>query len=192
VKDGANGRLRSQQVSAITLLPFTDDEDSVHQFNIGAVALSGITQGCTATTYCPKSSVTRGQMAAFLARALKLPAYSGPDRFNDIAGSPQRSFINALSAAGRIGGFPDGSYQPFAPVSREQMATFLARAFDVPSTAGPDRFTDIGASVHRQRINDVAARGFTGGCTATTYCPAAPVTREQMGSFLARAIGAGS
>jgi peptidoglycan hydrolase-like amidase len=192
VVGGAGGRLRSQQISSFTIVPFTDDEDSVHQFNIGAVAQAGITQGCTTTTYCPKGAVTRGQMAAFLARALKLPAYSGPDRFNDVAGSPQRASINALAAAGRIGGFPDGSYRPFAPVSREQMATFLARAFDVPAASGNDRFTDIGASVHRARINDVAARGLTGGCTATTYCPSAQVTREQMASFLARAIGAGS
>jgi hypothetical protein len=39
------------------------------------------------------------------------------------------------------------------------MATFLARAFDVPAAGGGDRFTDIGSSVHRTRINDVAARG---------------------------------
>jgi peptidoglycan hydrolase-like amidase len=184
--------LPSQQISSITLAPFTDDEDSVHQFNIGAVAAAGITQGCTATTFCPKSTVTRGQMAAFLARALKLPAYTGPDRFSDIAGSPQRAEINALSAAGRIGGYPDGSYRPSAAVSREQMATFLARAFDVPATNGPDRFTDIAASVHRQKINDVAAKGLTSGCAATTYCPSAPVSREQMASFLARAVGAGA
>jgi hypothetical protein len=192
VVGGAGGRLRSQQISSITLLPFTDDEESVHQFNIGAVAAAGITTGCTTTTYCPTATVTRGQMASFLARALKLPAYSGDDRFTDIVSSPQRGAINALAAAGRIGGFPDGSYQPSAPVSREQMATFLARAFDVPAALGPDRFTDIGGSVHRQRINDVAARGLTGGCTSTTYCPSARVTREQMASFLARAVGVGS
>jgi hypothetical protein len=187
----ANGRIRSQQISAITVAPFTDDEDSVHQFNIGAVAASGITQGCTTSTYCPKSAVGRGQMAAFLARALKLPAYTGPDRFSDIATSPQRADINALAAANRIGGFPDGTYRPGSPVTREQMATFLGRAFDVAASSGKDRFTDIADSVHRQRINDVAARGLTGGCTATTYCPKDLVTREQMASFLARATGVG-
>ena len=186
-----NGRIRSQQISAITLAPFTDDDDSLHQFNIGAVAASGITQGCTPSTFCPKSAVSRGQMAAFLARALRLPAYSGPDRFNDVAGSPQRAEINALAAAGRISGFPDGSFRSGSPVTREQMATFLARAFDVPGTGGDDRFRDTGDSVHRQRINDVAARGFTGGCTGSTYCPRDLVTREQMASFLARATGLG-
>ena len=186
-----NGRIRSQQISAITLAPFTDDDSSLHQFNIGAVAASGVTQGCTASTFCPRSAVSRGQMAAFLSRALRLPAHTGPDRFNDIAASPQRREINALAAAGRISGFPDGSFRGGAPVTREQMATFLARAFDVPTAGGADRFTDIRDSVHRQRINDVAARGLTGGCTSTTYCPGDLVTREQMASFLARATGVG-
>jgi hypothetical protein len=70
--------LPSQQIGSITLAPFTDDEDSVHQFTIGAVAAAGITQGCTSTTFCPKSAVGRGQMAAFLARALRLPRLLGP------------------------------------------------------------------------------------------------------------------
>jgi hypothetical protein len=163
----------------------------VHQYNIGAVAATGVAQGCSTTTFCPRGAVTRGQMAAFLARALQLPPYVGPDLFTDIAASPQRDDINRLAAAQRVGGFPDGTYRPFGPVTREQMATFLGRAFDVPTATGPDRFTDIAASVHRQRINDVAARGLTGGCTATTYCPSGTVTREQMASFLARATGVG-
>ena len=39
---------------------------------IEALAESGITLGCTATTFCPDATLTRRQMAAFLARALGL------------------------------------------------------------------------------------------------------------------------
>ncbi|MGB5161229.1 MAG: S-layer homology domain-containing protein [Thermoanaerobaculia bacterium] len=39
---------------------------------IEALADSGITLGCTATNFCPGAAVTRGQMAAFLARAFGL------------------------------------------------------------------------------------------------------------------------
>ena len=38
-----------------------------------AFARAGIAFGCTASTYCPDMSVSRGQMAAFLDRALDLP-----------------------------------------------------------------------------------------------------------------------
>ena len=41
-------------------------------YGIEALAASGITSGCTATTFCPGNPVTRGQMAVFLASALGL------------------------------------------------------------------------------------------------------------------------
>lgn len=50
---------------------FTDDETSSFEASIDRLAASGITKGCTATTFCPKATVTRGQMAAFLRRALE-------------------------------------------------------------------------------------------------------------------------
>ena len=49
---------------------FTDDESSYAEADINRVAAAGITTGCTATTYCPRQLVTRGQMAAFVHRAL--------------------------------------------------------------------------------------------------------------------------
>lgn len=39
---------------------------------IEALAASGITSGCDADSFCPGDPLTRGQMAAFLAKALGL------------------------------------------------------------------------------------------------------------------------
>ena len=39
---------------------------------IQALRSSGITTGCTATTYCPDANVTRAEMAVFMSRALGL------------------------------------------------------------------------------------------------------------------------
>jgi len=49
---------------------FNDDEGNVHENTINALAKSGITGGCATRQYCPNSNVTRGQMSAFLKRAL--------------------------------------------------------------------------------------------------------------------------
>ena len=58
-------------------LTFTDTFNSPHRDNIEALAASGITQGCDDGRFCPQDLVTRGQMAAFLNRALELsPASS--------------------------------------------------------------------------------------------------------------------
>jgi hypothetical protein len=50
------------------------DVPTTHQFyqDIEAMKEAGVTGGCTATTYCPNGTVTRGQMAAFISRALGL------------------------------------------------------------------------------------------------------------------------
>ena len=51
---------------------FTDDDGSVHEGYIEAVATEGITVGCNPpanSLFCPDDPVTRGQMAAFLVRA---------------------------------------------------------------------------------------------------------------------------
>ncbi|MGH2357895.1 MAG: S-layer homology domain-containing protein, partial [Candidatus Limnocylindria bacterium] len=49
---------------------FTDDAGSVHEPDINSLAASAITGGCGGGRFCPNDAVTRGQMAAFLRRAL--------------------------------------------------------------------------------------------------------------------------
>ena len=48
---------------------FTDDETSIHENDINALAASGVTGGCATGRYCPDNGVTREQMASFIARA---------------------------------------------------------------------------------------------------------------------------
>jgi hypothetical protein len=48
---------------------FDDDNSSVHEANINALAAAGLTSGCGNGHYCPSANVTREQMAAFLHRA---------------------------------------------------------------------------------------------------------------------------
>jgi hypothetical protein len=53
------------------LIDFTDDNDSIFEDDIEKLATAGITKGCGGTnTFCPKSPVTRAQMAAFLTRGI--------------------------------------------------------------------------------------------------------------------------
>jgi hypothetical protein len=49
---------------------FGDDAGIVHEPAINRLAASGITTGCGTGRFCPSGVVTRGQMAAFLRRAL--------------------------------------------------------------------------------------------------------------------------
>ena len=52
---------------------FIDDDGSIFEDQIDKLATAGVTLGCNPPTndlFCPDDNVTRGQMAAFLHRAL--------------------------------------------------------------------------------------------------------------------------
>jgi hypothetical protein len=52
---------------------FVDDDGSIFEADIEKLAAAGITRGCNPPVndmFCPSDPVTRGQMAAFLRRAL--------------------------------------------------------------------------------------------------------------------------
>ena len=106
---------------------FADDEGSQHEDDINRLAASGITGGCADRRFCPSAGVTRGEMAAFLVRALDLPP-SPTDSFADDEGHMHEGAINALAAAGITGGCAEGRFCPNAGVTRGEMAAFLRRA----------------------------------------------------------------
>jgi hypothetical protein len=173
---------------------FLDDDASVHEGAIEAVAAEGITKGCNPPDndlFCPTAVVTRAQMASFLVRSLDLDPAANP--FDDTSGSVHAADIAALAAAGITKGCnpPDNTlFCPDQPVTRAQMASFLVRALDLePGTAS---FADTAGSVHGADIDALAAAGITKGCNPpdnTLFCPESPVTREQMATFLTRGLG---
>jgi len=109
---------------------FVDDDGNTHEGAIEAIRAEGITNGCSATRYCPNDPVTRGQMAAFLNRALKLPAPTNPSGFTDTAGTFQND-IERLRAAGITVGCSATRYCPNRSVTRGEMATLLMRALNL-------------------------------------------------------------
>jgi hypothetical protein len=109
---------------------FSDDDGSVHEGAIDAVAKAGITLGCAAGRFCPETAVTRAEMASFLARALGL-GDPGTDIFADDDGSLHEGAIDAIAGVGVSNGCGTGRYCPGQPVTRAEMASFLVRAFDL-------------------------------------------------------------
>lgn len=114
------------------------DVPSTHPFAkwIEALAGDGVTGGCGSTTYCPDSAVTRGQMAVFLLRGKHGGGYGPPPasgtRFADVpATHPYANWIEQLAAEGITSGCAGGHYCPDTSVTRQQMAVFLVRAFNL-------------------------------------------------------------
>ncbi|HSO49855.1 MAG TPA: S-layer homology domain-containing protein, partial [Acidimicrobiia bacterium] len=101
---------------------------------IDKLGTAGVTQGCNPPAndrFCPDRLVTRGQMAAFLVRALGYSDDGGGDRFSDDDGSVFESAIDKLATAGVTQGCNppvNDRFCPDDPVTRGQMAAFLKRA----------------------------------------------------------------
>ncbi len=189
----------SDSLSALAANTFVDDDGNIHEANIEYIAAAGVTKGCNPpanTNYCPSGTVTRGQMAAFLVRALTLPQTS-VDFFVDDSSSIFQADINRLAASGITLGCNPPANTNFCPdgkVTRGQMAAFLKRGFNLPGT-NTDFFTDDEASIFEGDINRLAASGITLGCNPpanTNFCPNQTVKRDQMASFLARALKQGT
>ncbi|MPZ54650.1 MAG: DUF1996 domain-containing protein [Acidimicrobiia bacterium] len=178
-------------------LSFTDTSDTVFAQDIEKIAAEGITRGCNPpdnTRYCPDDNVTRGEMAAFLTRALHLHDTDGPN-FTDISDTVFSEDIQRIAAEGITRGCnpPDNTrYCPDDNVTRGEMAAFLTRALNLPDAHHHHPFTDISDTVFSEDIERIAAEGITRGCNPpdnTRYCPNDNVTRGEMAAFLARALG---
>ena len=107
--------------------------------------------------------------------------------FFDVAASQFIDDIMWLVGRGITTGCGGPSFCPTDNVSRQQMASFLVRARSLPPT-GTDFFTDDEGSIHEDDINRLAASGIATGCGGGRFCPTSSVSREQMASFLVRAL----
>ena len=191
---------------------------------------SGISTGCSATKYCPGDAVRRDQMAIFIARSLagsgdSIPASGtfegaaynctagGTSLFLDVAPTDAVcKHVHYLAALGVTSGCQIAHYCPGQTVTRDAMASFIAKATVAPQggsavplsytdpTTGlsyscdagsPNvHFTDIPATnPFCKHVHYLWAKGIVSGCTATQYCPGQAVLRDAMAKFLANGFG---
>ncbi len=185
---------------------------------------SGITAGCGPGVFCPGEPVSRWQMAVFLSKAVadgtEVPTSGtvpvlgdfdcregGASVFTDVPpGDPACRFVHNLAVEGVTVGCGAGAYCPADPVTRWQMAVFLAKAMadgaEVPTTGtvpgrgdydcregGASVFTDVPPDDPACRfVHYIAAEGVTAGCGPGIYCPVGDVSRDQMAVFVTKAF----
>ena len=123
--------LDGEDPPAVSATRFSDvDPASFYAPFVERMAELGVTTGCgDGTRFCPDDSVTRAQMAVFLARAFGLEPGPVPG-FSDVpADAWYLDQLTALAASGITRGCDDGTrFCPGRDTTRAQMATFLWRA----------------------------------------------------------------
>lgn len=104
---------------------------------IKQLSAEGITSGCGSGNYCPANAVTRAEMAIFLLRSkygrnYTPPAVGSDTGFTDVPTTHwAAAWIKALAAEGITSGCAADLYCPDSRVSRDQMAVFLSRTFNI-------------------------------------------------------------
>jgi hypothetical protein len=101
---------------------------------IEELARRGVVSGCGPGRFCPAAPVSRAEVAVFVlgtvGGAPPPPCTPGAERFNDVpAASPFCPWIEELARRGVVTGCGGGAYCPGVPVTRAQMAVFLALPF---------------------------------------------------------------
>jgi hypothetical protein len=113
---------------------FVDDDESIFEADIDKLATASVTRGCNPPAndrFCPDDPVTRGQIAAFLVRALGYTDDGGGNSFIDDDGSVFETDIARLAQAGVTRGCNppvNDRFCPDDPATRGQMAALLRRA----------------------------------------------------------------
>ncbi len=103
---------------------------------IEELAADGITSGCGNGNYCPDDNVSRAQMAVFLLKSEHGSDYIPPTAtgtvFDDVSsGHWAASWIEQLVSEGITSGCGGNNYCPDANVTRDQMAVFLVKTFNL-------------------------------------------------------------
>ena len=186
-----------QENAGGTAASFEDVTGGVHKPAIDALAEQGLFDGteCGEDMFCPGDEMKRWTMAVWLVRVLDEaePPAATESSFADVdVGNRWLPHIERLAELEVTQGclVDPLRFCPDRSVDRAEMATFLERAFNLEA-ADPAGFADTAGNFHEANIDALAAARITVGCQSDPlrYCPDQPVTRAEMATFLARALG---
>ena len=178
-------------------LPFTDVSEGDWFYDpVCYVYSQGLMTGTSATTFEPNTHLSRAMLVAVLHRLEGSPQASAGD-FIDVADSDwYAQAVNWAASVGVVNGFDDGTFQPNAAITREQLAAILRnyaayKGFDVTASGSLAHYTDA-ASVSdwaKESVVWAVGSGLIGGYEDSTLRPQGTTTRAEVASVLQRALG---
>lgn len=174
---------------------FEDIKNHWAQKSIELILARQITNGVDQKSFAPDRKISRAEFTAMLVRALKLEKTTDKN-FTDVAGNAwYKGYLQKAYAAGIISG---DSFDPASPITREQMAEMLVRAYSHSSgtrledmrTTQQIRFKDEGMSegTSRESIILADALGLMKGNPDGTFAPKSNSTRAEAAVTIIRIL----
>ncbi|MDR2295604.1 MAG: S-layer homology domain-containing protein, partial [Clostridiales Family XIII bacterium] len=180
--------------------PFGDvDEDAWYYADMVYVVENGLMNGVSSTSFGPNAPMTRGMLVTVLHRAAGNPAPpADAPAFSDLPADAYYAEAAAWAAAsGILTGEGDGRAAPEADITRQDLATVLARHADragktLPSVRPATAFADAAqtAPYARDAIDTLCAAGVLNGRPGDLFDPRGKATRAEVAAVLHRFLEA--
>lgn len=182
-------------------VPFSDISESGYRDYILSAYDFGIVNGYADGTFRPNAVITRAQ---FITMLYRMSGAAAPEEaaldFSD-ADSIAEPFLDAVSwgvETGIIKGYEDNTFRPNLPITRAQMATFMARfmlmteTFDdakMDELKKPCSFVDSAdiAAPYVESVNIIANLGLMQGFGNGVFAPNGTANRGMAATILMRA-----
>ncbi|XID91923.1 S-layer homology domain-containing protein [Paenibacillaceae bacterium WGS1546] len=159
------------------------------EFVIG-LAGKGAVKGLPDGSFQPDRSISRAEFASILVRALGLSEDEAAPPFADTAGHWAEAAIAAAYARGIVQGYSADTFAPDEPVTREQIATIVAKALKLQASQPLPPFADREA-ISAWAVSAVAAaaeHGIVSGLPGNRMGPQAHATRAEAAAVIWRAL----
>lgn len=125
-------------------LTFADMENHWAKDAVNDMGSRLVINGVNKTTFNPNADITRAEFAAIIVRGLGLKLGDGKTAFADVpANSWYAGAVETASEYGLITGFEDGTFQPNAPITREQAMNIIAKAMKLTGIADQTGTVDV-------------------------------------------------
>ncbi|WNS46812.1 CBM35 domain-containing protein [Paenibacillus sp. MMS20-IR301] len=156
-----------------------------------ALSAKHLIKGISEQAYQPGRNITRAEFVQLIAGALQLSG-SGQTAFADVpAEAWYAGAVSGMVEAGLITGRSSGSFQPAAPISREEMTVILMRAYRLQQGSAPEAPASLdmkdASDISSWAAEDVAAAaalGFVNGRADGSFAPQASATRAEAAQIL--------
>ncbi len=159
-----------------------------------------IINGFSGNIFMPDRSITRAELAAMLAKALRLDSgsASAEQQFSDVSRDHWAfSAVAAATEAGLMIGYSSGEFRPDAPIVREELALVMMRALSYPqeiaagTTENLDRFNDKSQipGWSAAAISQAIETGLIQGISENSFGAGMYATRAQVAVMTYRMLG---
>lgn len=173
--------------------PFQDIDASYAKDEIVALYNDNIMTGIKPNIFAPAQSITRAEFLATLVRLLRLsPVQAKVPAYSDVSSSLwYYGYIQAATEIGLATGTGPGTFSPNRPLSRQEAAAWIVRAFkqqpDLTSTLPAYRDQSEVASWALPYVKSVTKLQFMVGHEGF-FQPKQPLSRQEAASLLYRVL----